>query len=528
MLTKSMAHGAIELGRAVKELYGQGQTDYSFEPVVLVSSGGEPIGRIQNGDGVIFCCRRGEREIELTEAFTEPGFNRFPRPELGDLRFVILTLYHEKFKDLPVVFAPKHVRNTLAEVVSRAGLRQLHTAESEKFAHVTFFFNGGENQPFPNEDDVRIPSPKGIPFDQVPELSLPHVSEEVIKGIEKKYDLIVTNFANGDVIGHTSNDEAKIKCASLVDTHLGCVVEAALANDYVVFVTADHGNLEELKNVDGSPHVAHTTNPVKFVVLDSRLARDLPLEDGKLADVAPTVLSALGLAQPEDMTGHSLVASDAWGGKRRVLLMILDGWGIGKEDDGNPIFLADTPRWDDLICRWPNSQLEASGEAVGLQTGKPGNSEAGHINLGAGRVVIQDDVWLDIAMKDGSFYTNDVFLKTIREVKQRGSSLHLIGLLTEKSSHGSIDYPLALLRIAKEEKLDRVYLHLIFDGRSTEPGSVPALLEMLENKMEEIGLGTVVTGIGRGLALDRDGNYAKIQRAFDALVLGQGKHYLID
>jgi 2,3-bisphosphoglycerate-independent phosphoglycerate mutase len=274
--------------------------------------------------------------------------------------------------------------------------------------------------------------------------------------------------------------------------------------------------------------VAHTTNPVKFVVLDSRLARDLPLEDGKLADVVPTVLSALGLVQPEEMTGHSLVSSDTWGGKRRVLLMILDGWGIGREDDGNPIFLADTPRWDDLVRCWPNSQLEASGEAVGLQAGKPGNSEAGHINLGAGRVVIQDDVWLDMAMKDGSFYTNDVFLKTIREVKERGSNLHLIGLLTEKSSHGSIDYPLALLRIAKKEKLDQVYLHMIFDGRSTEPGSVPALLEMLEDKMKEIGLGTVVTGVGRGLALDRDGNYAKIQRAFDALVLGKGTNYTID
>ena len=124
----------------------------------------------------------------------------------------------------------------------------MHTAESEKFAHVTFFFNGGNNQPFANEDDVRIPSPKGIPFDQVPGLSLPQVTEEVLRGIEKNYDLIVTNFANGDVIGHTSNNDAKITCASIVDTHLGRVVDAALANDYVVLVTADHGNLEEMKN----------------------------------------------------------------------------------------------------------------------------------------------------------------------------------------------------------------------------------------------------------------------------------------
>ena len=159
--------------------------------------------------------------------------------------------------------------------------------------------------------------------------------------------------------------------------------------------------------------MAHTTNPVKFILLDSRLERNLILRDGKLADVAPTILSALGLAQPQAMTGSSLVSGHDWGGKRRVLLVILDGWGMGKDDGANPIFLADTPRWDELMGRWPSSQLAASGEAVGLKAGKSGNSEAGHMNLGAGRVVIQDDVRLDMAMKDGSFYTNEVFLKTI-------------------------------------------------------------------------------------------------------------------
>ena len=162
------------------------------------------------------------------------------------------------------------------------------------------------------------------------------------------------------------------------------VVNAALANDYVIFVTADHGNLEEMRNADGTPHVAHTTNPVKFILLDSRLTPDLALHNGKLADVAPTILSALGLEQPKDMTGIPLVTNQDWGGRRRVLLVILDGWGIGKENAANPIFLAPTPCWDELIRRWPNSQLEASGEAVGLQAGKTGNSEAGHMNLGAG------------------------------------------------------------------------------------------------------------------------------------------------
>jgi 2,3-bisphosphoglycerate-independent phosphoglycerate mutase len=528
MLVDKATHGAIELSKAVQVVYAEGQSDYTLAPMVLTNGQGEPVGRIRNGDAVIFCCRRGEREVELTEAFTESSFDHFPRPDLQDLKFVILTLYHEKFKDLPVAFAPTHIRSTLAEVVSRAGLRQLHTAESEKFAHVTFFFNGGDNRPFPGEDDIRIPSPRDIPFDQVPELSLPQVTKEVLKGIEQNYDLIVTNFANGDVIGHTSKDDAKIRCASIVDAHLGHVVDAALANDYVIFVTADHGNLEVMRNADKTPHVAHTTNPVKFICLDSRLEGDLTPHSGKLADVAPTVLSAMGLEQPEEMTGHSLISGHDWGGKRRVLLLILDGWGIGDENDANPIFLADTSRWNDLIHRWPNSQLDASGDAVGLKAGKTGNSEAGHMNMGAGRVVMQDDVRLDMAMQDGTFYTNEIFLNTLHDVKQSGGHLHLLGLLSEKSSHGSVDYPLALLRMAKDQGLEQVHLHLIFDGRSTEPGSAPALLEKLERQMEAIGIGDVVTAVGRGIALDRDGNYARIQRAFDALVFGKGRHYQTD
>jgi 2,3-bisphosphoglycerate-independent phosphoglycerate mutase len=378
------------------------------------------------------------------------------------------------------------------------------------------------------EDDVRIPSPRGIPFDQVPELSLPQVTEEVLRGIKKKYDFIVTNFANGDVIGHTSSNEAKLKCASIVDTHLGRVVDAALADDYVVLVTADHGNLEEMSNADGTPHVAHTTNPVKFLLLDSRLQSPLSLRVGKLADVAPTVLSALGLPQPKAMSGQTLAPDHDWGGRRRVMLVILDGWGIGREDDGNPIYISPTPRWDELLRCYSNTQLDASGEAVGLQAGKAGNSEAGHMNIGAGRVVLQDDVRLDSAMRDGSFFTNEVFLETIESVKQHGKKLHLIGLLTEKSSHGSVDYLLAVLRMAKAHKLDQVYLHIIFDGRSTEPGSAPLLLEKFEDQIEEIGIGKVVSGVGRGIALDRDGNYANIQRTFDALVSGKGKHFLMD
>jgi 2,3-bisphosphoglycerate-independent phosphoglycerate mutase len=519
--------GASILAEAVKDLYAAGQTDYSLEPIVLTDAQGRPVGRITDGDAVIFCCRRGEREIQLTEAFTEPGFSHFLRPDLKNLTFVILTLYHEKFKDLPVAFAPSNIHDTLGEIVSHAGLRQLRTSESEKFAHITFFFNGGNNQPFAGEEHVCIPSPKGVPFDRVPELSLPQVVEQVQLGLGKKYDLIITNFANGDVIGHTSNNESKILCASLVDRQLGQVLDAARSAGYVTFITADHGNLEEMTNPDGTPNVAHTTNLVPFILVDPAWSSTVCTRDGKLADLAPTILSALGVEKPASMSGFTLAPEYHWGGRRHVLLIILDGWGFGRRDDTNPIFLARTPVWDDLVKNYPYSKLNAAGEAVGLQPGKAGNSEAGHMNIGAGRVILQDDVRLDQAMQDGSYYTNEVFQQTIDDVKKRGTSLHLIGLLTEKSSHGSIDYPLALLKMAKENDLDKVYLHVIFDGRSTQPGSAPALLEKLEKQVHEIGVGQVVTGIGRAYALDRDGNYAKIKLAYDAFVSGVGKKWAL-
>ncbi len=511
MCANDLSHGGYELADAVHELYAAGQTDYSLEPIILVDPKGKPFGRIEDGDSVIFCLRRGEREIELTEAFVDFERDYFPRKIFTHLPFVILTLYHEKFKDIPVAFAPSKIQDTLGYVLSQHHLRQLHISESEKFAHVTFFFNGGNNQPFPGEVDIRIPSPKGIPFDQIPELSLGAVDEQLTQAISAGYDFIVANFANGDVIGHTTNREAKIKCAEVVDSHLGHVIDMALSANYLVMVTADHGNLEQLFTADGNPHVSHTNNPVPFLIISPDINPSIQLNSGKLADIAPTVLSTLGISKPLAMTGTSLLDVNQLPKAAKVLLLILDGWGIGKNDESNPIFLAQTPVWDGLIRKYPYTQLEAAGESVGLKFGKAGNSEAGHMNIGAGRLVLQDDVRLDNAMQDGSFDTNEIFLQVIADVKQRHSSLHLISLLSEKSSHGSIDYPLALLRLAKANSLTDVYIHVIFDGRSTEPGSAPALLSSLEEKVAAIGIGKIVTGMGRGIALDRDGNYQKIK-----------------
>ena len=520
---KANARSAEALAAVVKDLYAECQTDYGLEPIILQDSAGEPVGRIRDGDAVVFCCRRGEREIQLTEAFTDPDLDQFPREKFTNLPFVILTLYHDKFKDLPVAFAPSRVQHTLGELASRAGLNQARISESEKFAHVTFFMNGGNAKPYPREEDFSIPSLKGVPFDQHPELSLEKVACKVVDEIKRGTRLIITNFANGDVIGHTASREAKVRCAEFVDRHLEEVVTEALGSGYVVLITADHGNIEELYTEDGSPHVSHTTNPVALFIIDPHGPDNVSPIGGKLADVAPTILQILNIAKTEAMTGENLVPQHEFGRDRRVLLLILDGWGISGNAETDPIAIADTPFWDSLMAQYPHAQLAASGDAVGLKAGKAGNSEAGHMNIGAGRVILQDDVRLDNAMKDGTFYTNEVICDAIKGVKDRGTSLHLIGLLTEKSSHGSIDYPLAVLKMAEFAGLERVYLHMIFDGRSTEPGSAPSLLAKLESLVEEIGIGQIVTGIGRGIALDRDGNYNKTQKAYDALVYGKGR-----
>ena len=512
--------GGEALARAAEKEYEKTGSEYHFGPMNLTDRSGRPVGLVKSGDGVIFCCRRGERETELTDAFTDPHFTGVEREMLDPLDFVILTMYSEKYTYLPIAFAPSRVQKTLAEAVSAAGKTQLHLAESEKFAHVTFFFNGGNQQPFEGEEDIRIPSPKGVPFDTVPELKLPEVADALRSGLDRGYDFIVTNFANGDVIGHTSSDAAKGVACREVSRYVGSSVAYAREKGYTVLVTADHGNIEVLRTPEGKPHVSHTTNLVACIAAGD--GTEQLKKSGKLCDVAPTVLSAMGIEQPEEMTGEPLFR---FAGLGKVLLLICDGWGLDEPTANNPIHTSETPEWDALLRDFPYAELEASGPAVGLKEGKTGNSEAGHINLGSGRIVLQDDVRLDSAMKDGSFARNPVFLKTIRDVKERGAALHLLALLTKKSSHGSIDYPLALAEMAKEAGLEEVYVHVIFDGRSTEPGSAPALLREFGGMLGERGAGLIVSGVGRGVALDRDQNWEKVRRAYDSLVSGTGEPY---
>ena len=292
---------------AIRSAYAAGQTDEFVEPRVLRKNG-QPAGRISDHDGVIFFNFRADRAREITRAFTQPGFSAFARPEVPQLSaFTCLTQYDETF-NLPAAFVAESYPRLLGEVVADAGLRQLRIAETEKYAHVTFFFNGGNEVPFANEDRVLIPSPKDVAtYDLKPAMSALEVTEEVIRRIQMdRYGLIILNFANPDMVGHTGVLSAAISAMETVDNCTGRVVDALLAAGGCALITADHGNCEQMVDNNGAPHTAHTANRVPLILVDPDHSH-ADLQPGILADIAPTILNLLGLPVPKEMTGKNLV-----------------------------------------------------------------------------------------------------------------------------------------------------------------------------------------------------------------------------
>jgi 2,3-bisphosphoglycerate-independent phosphoglycerate mutase len=291
---------------AIASAYENGQTDEFVEPCVINHGGSS--NTVDDGDGVIFFNFRADRAREISRTFTEcefSGFQRSKSPQLAG--FVCLTEYDETFA-LPVAFPPSSYPAILGEVVSKAGLQQLRIAETEKYAHVTFFFNGGNESPFAGEERVLIPSPQEVAtYDQKPAMSAPQVTAEMVQRVASgRYDLIVLNFANPDMVGHTGIMAAAVEAMETVDDCVGQVVDAVLAAGGSLLVTSDHGNCEQMSAADGSPHTAHTSNPVPLILVDpDRLHSQL--RQGKLADIAPTLLHLLGLTQPPEMTGCSLL-----------------------------------------------------------------------------------------------------------------------------------------------------------------------------------------------------------------------------
>jgi 2,3-bisphosphoglycerate-independent phosphoglycerate mutase len=308
LYTEGEGRAATDPVAAAKDAYERGETDEFVRPVVMVDPDGDPVGRVTDGDGIIFFNFRADRARQITRAFTEEGFDGFQRRVTPRLcGYTTMTLYDETF-DLPVAFAPVHLEMILGEVISRHGLHQLRIAETEKYAHVTYFFNGGEETPFQNEERCLIPSPQEVAtYDQKPEMSAPQVTEEVLVRLaSNKYDFIVLNFANMDMVGHSGILAAAVKACETVDRCLERIIGRLLEQGGVALVTADHGNSEKMAGENGKPYTAHTTNPVRLLLVDDQ-RKAARLREGRLGDIAPTLLELMGLEIPVQMTGRSLL-----------------------------------------------------------------------------------------------------------------------------------------------------------------------------------------------------------------------------
>jgi 2,3-bisphosphoglycerate-independent phosphoglycerate mutase len=290
--------------QAIQESYDEGITDEFIKPVVLVDDNDRPVGTINEGDVVICFNFRTDRLRQITTALTQQDFPEFGMKTI-DLQYYTMTNYDESFKGINIIYDKENVKNTLGEVVSNAGLNQIRIAETEKYAHVTFFFSGGREEPFKNEKRIMIPSPKVATYDLQPEMSAFKVRDAIVEELKTQWaDLVVLNFANGDMVGHTGIYKEIMKAVETVDQCVSDVVETAKANNYTAMIIADHGNADNAVNPDGSPNTAHSLNPVPCIVVSEKYKK---VENGILADVAPTILTIMGLEIPKEMTGKVLV-----------------------------------------------------------------------------------------------------------------------------------------------------------------------------------------------------------------------------
>lgn len=290
---------------AIEKSYGEEITDEFFIPTVITENG-IPRAKLTSDDSVIFFNFRPDRARQLTRAIVEDDFNGFEREHRIHPFYVTMTTYDATFRNVHIAFGPQTILDTLGEVVSRAGKKQLRIAETEKYAHVTFFFNGGVEKPNDNEDRILIPSPKVATYDLQPEMSAVQVKDAVIEAIESdQYDLIILNFANSDMVGHTGVIPAAVKAVETVDTCVGEIVDAIVRADGSVFITADHGNSEKMLDENGGPFTAHTTNPVPAILVSDW--ENIELRHGKLADVAPTLLELMDIQKPALMAGESII-----------------------------------------------------------------------------------------------------------------------------------------------------------------------------------------------------------------------------
>jgi 2,3-bisphosphoglycerate-independent phosphoglycerate mutase len=305
LLVNGVGSPAENPEEAVEQSYAEGVTDEFIKPIVCVKDG-TPVATVQEGDVVIFFNYRNDRAKELTIVLSQQDMPEQGMHTVPNLQYYTMTPYDPTFNNVHILFDKDNVDNTLGEFLSSEKLKQLHIAETEKYAHVTFFFNGGREEPYQGEERILVASPKVATYDLKPEMSAYEVKDQLVDAIRsQKFDYIVVNYANGDMVGHTGIYEAIEKAVKAVDSCLKDTIEAAKANGYESIIIADHGNADYAMNEDSSPNTAHSLNPVPFVYVSEN--KNAKVKEGKLADVAPSILHILGLQQPKEMTGQNLI-----------------------------------------------------------------------------------------------------------------------------------------------------------------------------------------------------------------------------
>lgn len=302
---------SFDLTKTISACYAAGQGDEFIPPIVHVDSQGVPVATLGDGDAVIFFNFRADRARQLTYALTQEDFSKFPREMTPRLSaFTCMSEYDQKLT-LPVAFPRVRLTNTFGEILAQHGLKQLRLAETEKYAHVTFFFNGGDERVFPGEDRVLIPSPREVAtYDLKPEMSAPQITAELLKRLESdRYDVVILNFANADMVGHSGKLAAAIRAVEVLDEQFGKIQDAVLGRGGTLVVTADHGNCEKMVDELGAPHTAHTLDLVPFLLIGEKWKQARLRPQGQLEDIAPTLLEILNIPQPPEMTGRSMIVS---------------------------------------------------------------------------------------------------------------------------------------------------------------------------------------------------------------------------
>jgi len=304
LLTKGIGNKSSNVKKAMQLSYDKGISDEFIEPIVITDKNGNPNGIIKNGDQVIFFNFRTDRGRQLTRVLTQENFSEFKIEKLK-LDFFTMTNYNKSFKNINVIYDSQNIKDTLGEILERNNKTQIRIAETEKYPHVTFFFNGGREKPFKKETRILCPSPKVATYDLKPEMSAIKIKNSIIREIKNNNtDFICLNFANPDMVGHTGNIIAAIQACEIVDTCTKEIIENSIKNEYSTIIIADHGNCDIMKNPDGSPNTAHTTNMVPVIIVDKEIKS---ISDGILSDIAPTILDLMNINKPKLMTGKSLI-----------------------------------------------------------------------------------------------------------------------------------------------------------------------------------------------------------------------------